>query len=60
MSTIFHTTGNVSEDELNSLLADELARRRAVNVGLGSVPAAASLGKSVIHESLVDDLMGEF
>lgn len=60
MSTIFQTTGNVSEDELNSLLADELARRRAVNVGLGSVPGAASLGKSVIHESLVEDLMGEF
>ena len=60
MSTIFHTTANVSEDELNALLTDELARRRAVNAGLGSLPGAATLGKSKIQQALVDDLVGEF
>lgn len=60
MSAIFQTTGKVSEDELNALLADELARRRAVNAGLGSVPGAAMLSKAQIQKSLVDDLMGEF
>lgn len=60
MSTIFETTGKVSEDELNALLADELARRRAVNAGLGTAPGAAMLTKAQIQNSLLDDLMGEF
>lgn len=60
MSTIFETTGNVSNEELNSLLADELSRRRAVNAGLGTVPTAAHLGKTQIHQSLNKHIIGEF
>ena len=60
MSTIFETTGDVSNEDLNALLADELARRRAVNAGLGSVPAATQIGKAQIHQSLLKDVIGEF
>ena len=60
MSTIFETTGNVSNEELNALLADELARRRAVDAGLGSAPAVAKISKAQIHQSLLKDIIGEF
>ena len=60
MSTIFETTGNVSSEELNALLADELSRRRAVDAGLGSAPAVAQIGKAQIHQSLLKDIIGEF
>ena len=60
MSTIFETTGNVSSEDLNALLADELARRRAINTGLGATPPIAQLGKAQIHKSLLNELTGEF
>lgn len=60
MSTIFETTGDVSNEALNALLADELARRGAVNTGLGSVPAVAQMGRAQIHKSLNKDIIGEF
>jgi len=56
----FESTGNVSEEELNALLTEELTRRAAGNIGMAGVPVVANAGRTAIHKALNDALTEEF
>ena len=57
----FESTGNISDSDLENLLVDELSRRKAAQMAGGSgIPLATVGAKTVIHQSLLNELMGEF
>lgn len=57
----FESTGTVSDAALEQLLVDELSRRKAIeSMGGAAIPMATIGTNTVIHKSLLDELMGEF
>ena len=57
----FESTTNVSAEELEGLLTDEITRRQVINAGkTAAVPAATFGTRSTIHASLLDTLIDEF
>ena len=56
----FESTTDVSQEELEGLLRDEITRRQATTAGTAAAPVVAHAGKGAIHSSLLDTLFGEF
>jgi hypothetical protein len=57
----FESTTDVSAEELEGLLTDEITRRQVANAGkVVAVPASTFGTRSTIHASLLDTLIDEF
>ena len=58
----FESTTNISEQELEAIVADEIARRKISPGGAATTVAGAgtAAGKTAIHVNLINDLLGEF
>ena len=56
----FESTSQATEAELDALLKDEISRRAAGTAATAAVPVVAEGGRAVIHQSLLNTLIGEF
>ena len=56
----FESTTDVSPEELEGLLRDEIARRNVTTAATAAAPVVAQGGKTAIHASLLNTLFGEF
>jgi len=58
----FDIASELSEEDLQNIVADEIARRASIPPGVipSAAGAGALVGKTAVHQTLLNDLYGEF